>query len=162
VKRQIVAAVDYLHAVTSKYFLAALAQLRPVLLQALLNCPIVAQLLSAKALCIAAASLLLLRRAHVTLCERQRSPGQENNYKGQNESHGELLGSQDGNVFLCPGFRRPWAISASPRYAAIVRQLTLFESEPGSNRSHAAAERLSAEAPALARRISAVRRKGSN
>jgi hypothetical protein len=57
-----------LHAVASKYFLAALAQLRPVLLQALLNRPVVAQLLSAKALCIAAASSLLLRRAHVTLC----------------------------------------------------------------------------------------------
>lgn len=57
-----------LHAVASKYFLAALAQLSPVLLQALLNGPIVAQLLSAKSLCIAAASSLLLRRAHVPLC----------------------------------------------------------------------------------------------
>jgi hypothetical protein len=58
------------HAVARKYFLAALAQSGPVLLQALLNRSIIAQLLSAKALRIASAALLLLWRAHVTLCKR--------------------------------------------------------------------------------------------
>jgi hypothetical protein len=53
-----------------KYVLAALAQSGPVLLQAPLNCSIIAQLLSAKALRIASAGLLLLRRPHVTLCKR--------------------------------------------------------------------------------------------
>jgi hypothetical protein len=56
--------------VAGKHFLAALAQLGPVLQQALLNRSIIAQLLSAKALRIASAGLLLLRRAHVTLCKR--------------------------------------------------------------------------------------------
>ena len=42
----------------------------PVLLQALLNRSIIAQLLSAKALRISSAGLLLLWRAHVTLCKR--------------------------------------------------------------------------------------------
>jgi hypothetical protein len=56
--------------VAGKYFLAALAQSGPVLLQALLNRSIIAQLLSAKALRIASAGLLLLWRAHVTLCKR--------------------------------------------------------------------------------------------
>jgi hypothetical protein len=45
--------------VAGKYFLAALAQPGPVLLQALLNRSIVAQLLSAKAL-LSSAGLLLL------------------------------------------------------------------------------------------------------
>jgi uncharacterized protein (DUF2345 family) len=56
--------------VAGKYFLAALAQSGPVLLQALLNRSIIAQLLSAKALRISSAGLLLLWRAHVTLCKR--------------------------------------------------------------------------------------------
>jgi hypothetical protein len=56
--------------VAGKYFLAALAQLGPVLLKALLNRSIIAQLLSAKALRISSAGLLLLWRAHVTLCKR--------------------------------------------------------------------------------------------
>jgi hypothetical protein len=50
--------------VAGKYFLAALAQPGPVLLQALLNRSIIAQLLSAKALRISSAGLLLLWRAH--------------------------------------------------------------------------------------------------
>ncbi|MEH2539485.1 uncharacterized protein (DUF2345 family) [Bradyrhizobium sp. AZCC 1577] len=50
-----------------KYFLAALAQSGPVLLQALLNRSIIAQLLSGKALRISSTGLLLLWRAHVTL-----------------------------------------------------------------------------------------------
>jgi hypothetical protein len=58
------------HAVAGKYFLAALPQSGPVLLQALLDRSIIAQLLSAKALRIASAGLLLLWRAHVTLCKR--------------------------------------------------------------------------------------------
>jgi hypothetical protein len=56
--------------VAGKYFLAALAQSGPVLLQALLNSSIVTQLLSAEALRISSAGLLLLWRAHVTLCKR--------------------------------------------------------------------------------------------
>jgi len=56
--------------VTGKYFLAALAQFGPVLLQALSNRSIIAQLRSAKALRISSAGLLLLWRAHVTLCKR--------------------------------------------------------------------------------------------
>ena len=43
-----------------------------VLLQALLNRSIIAQLLSAKALRISSAGLLLLWRAHVTLCQGAR------------------------------------------------------------------------------------------
>ena len=58
------------HAVAGKYLLAVLAQLGPVLLQALLDRSIIAQLLSAKALRISSAGLLLLWRAHVTLCNR--------------------------------------------------------------------------------------------
>ena len=50
-----------------KYFLAALAQPRPILLQALLNGSIIAQLGSAKALRISSAGLLLLWHAHVAL-----------------------------------------------------------------------------------------------
>jgi hypothetical protein len=56
--------------VAGKYFLATLAQSGPVLLQALLNRSIIAQLLSAKSLRVSTAGLLLLWRAHVTLCER--------------------------------------------------------------------------------------------
>jgi hypothetical protein len=56
--------------VAGKYVLAALAEPSPVLLQALLNPSIIAQLLSAKALRISSAGLLLLWRAHVTLCKR--------------------------------------------------------------------------------------------
>jgi hypothetical protein len=60
-------ALSFSHAMAGKYFLAALAQSGPVLLQALLNRSIVAQLLSAKALRISCAGPLLLWRAHVTL-----------------------------------------------------------------------------------------------
>jgi len=56
-----------------KYFLAALAELGSILLQALLNRSIIAQLRSAKALRISCAGLLLLWRAHLTLCKRERS-----------------------------------------------------------------------------------------
>jgi hypothetical protein len=56
--------------VAGKYFLATLAQSGPVLLQALLNRSIIPQLLSAKSLRISSARLLLLWRAHVTLCKR--------------------------------------------------------------------------------------------
>jgi hypothetical protein len=66
------------HAVAGKHLLAALAQLGPVLLQALLNRSIIAQLLSAKALRISSTGLLLLRRAHVPLCKRWRSLSQQN------------------------------------------------------------------------------------
>jgi hypothetical protein len=45
--------------VAGKYFLAALAQFGPVLLQALLNRTVIAQLLSAKALSVSSAGLLL-------------------------------------------------------------------------------------------------------
>jgi hypothetical protein len=60
--------------VASEYFLAALTQLGPVLLQALLNRAIIYQLLSAKALSISSAGLLLFRRAHVTLCKDSGVP----------------------------------------------------------------------------------------
>ena len=56
-----------LHSVALEYFLATLAQLRAVLLQTLLNCIVVTQLLPAKSLCIARARLLLLRGAHMAL-----------------------------------------------------------------------------------------------
>jgi hypothetical protein len=67
--------------VAGKYLLAALAQPGPVLLQATLNRSIIAQLLSAKALRIAAAGLLLLWRAHVTLCKTYGSLSQHNEQK---------------------------------------------------------------------------------
>ncbi|MCA1453931.1 hypothetical protein I6F35_11975 [Bradyrhizobium sp. BRP22] len=50
-----------------KYFLATLAQPGSVLLQALLYCKVIVQLLSAKALRISPASLLLFWGAHVAL-----------------------------------------------------------------------------------------------
>ena len=53
-----------------KYFLAALAQPGPVLLQALLNRKVISQLLATEALRIASAGLLLLWRAHVPLRQR--------------------------------------------------------------------------------------------
>jgi len=55
--------------VAGEYLLAALAQSGPVLHQALLNRPVIAQLLPAKALRISSAGLLLLWRAHVPLCK---------------------------------------------------------------------------------------------
>jgi hypothetical protein len=61
------------HAMAGKYFLATLAKSGPVLLQALLNRSIIAQLLSAEALRISSAGLLLLWRAHVALRIGQRS-----------------------------------------------------------------------------------------
>jgi hypothetical protein len=70
--------------VAGKYVLAALAQPGPVLLQALLNRSIIAQLLSAKALRIASASLLLLWRAHVPLGKRWRSLSQQNDENQDN------------------------------------------------------------------------------
>ena len=56
-----------LHSAALEYFLATLAKLCAVLLQALLNRVVVAQLLPAKSLCVARARLLLLRGAHVAL-----------------------------------------------------------------------------------------------
>jgi hypothetical protein len=53
--------------VAGEYFLTALAQLGSVLLQALLNRSIIAQLRSAKALRISCAGLPLLWRAHLAL-----------------------------------------------------------------------------------------------
>jgi hypothetical protein len=70
--------------VAGKYLLAALAQPRPVLLQALLNRAIIAQLLSAKALRISSAGLLLLWRAHVTLCKGRRNLSQQNDENEDN------------------------------------------------------------------------------
>jgi hypothetical protein len=58
------------HNVAGKYFLTAFAQCGPVLLQALLDRSIIAQLLTAKALRISPAGLLFLWPAHVTLCKR--------------------------------------------------------------------------------------------
>jgi hypothetical protein len=56
-----------LHSVALKYLLTTPAQLRAVLLQTLLNRAVVAQLLSAKSLCVSRAGLLLLRGAHMAL-----------------------------------------------------------------------------------------------
>jgi hypothetical protein len=50
-----------------EYLLATVAQLRAILLQTLLNGAVVAQLFTAKTMCISRASLLLLRRAHMAL-----------------------------------------------------------------------------------------------
>ena len=66
-----------------KYFLATLAQSGPVLLQALLNRSIITQLLSAKSLRISSAGLLLLWRAHVTLCRRSGSFSQQKYKNGE-------------------------------------------------------------------------------
>jgi hypothetical protein len=53
--------------VALEYLLATLAQLRAILLQTLLNRAVVAQLFTAKTLCVSRARLLLLRRAHMAL-----------------------------------------------------------------------------------------------
>ena len=84
-----------------KYFLAALAQSGPVLLQALLNRSIIAQLLSAKALRISSAGLLLLWRAHVTLGKRLRSFSQQKYQNQDHEAHNDLL-MLTGNKTLLP------------------------------------------------------------
>jgi hypothetical protein len=76
--------------VTGKYFLAALAQPGPVLHQALLNCSIIAELLSAKSLGISSAGLLLLRGPHVTLGKRHRGFSQQKCYNKDNEAHNDL------------------------------------------------------------------------
>jgi hypothetical protein len=55
--------------------LAAFAQSGPVLLQALLNGPVIAQLLTTKALRIPRARLLFLRRAEMTLGQGNRASG---------------------------------------------------------------------------------------
>ena len=52
--------------VALEYLLTGRTQSLPVLLQALLDCPIVAQLFSAKARSVARARLLLLRSPHVS------------------------------------------------------------------------------------------------
>jgi hypothetical protein len=57
----------WLHSVAREYLLATLAQLRAILLQTLLNRAVVAQLLTAKALGVSRARLLLLRGAHMAL-----------------------------------------------------------------------------------------------
>jgi len=56
-----------LHSVALEYLLATLAQLRAIFLQTLLNRVVVAQLLTAKTLCVSRARLLLLRGAHMAL-----------------------------------------------------------------------------------------------
>ncbi|MBR1266492.1 hypothetical protein JQ629_03120 [Bradyrhizobium sp. AUGA SZCCT0222] len=66
------------HAAAGKDLLAARAQLGPVLLQALLNRSIIAQLRPAKALRIPCAGLLFLWRTLLTLRKRQRSLRQQN------------------------------------------------------------------------------------
>jgi hypothetical protein len=63
---------DGSHAVALEDLLTGLAQLRPVLLQTLLNSEIIVQLLPAKALRIARAGLLLFRGTHMALCEGER------------------------------------------------------------------------------------------
>jgi len=63
------------HAVALKHPATLRTELRPVLLQALLNGVIVAQLLPAKSLSVPRACLLLLRRS--SLCNRQRTPRQQ-------------------------------------------------------------------------------------
>jgi hypothetical protein len=56
-----------LHSVALEYLLATLAQLRAIFLQTLLNRVVVAQLLTAKTVCVSRARLLLLRGAHMAL-----------------------------------------------------------------------------------------------
>jgi hypothetical protein len=56
-----------LHSMALKYLLTTPAQPRAVLLQTLLNRAVVAQLLSAKSLCVSRTGLLLLRGAHMAL-----------------------------------------------------------------------------------------------
>jgi hypothetical protein len=89
--------------VTGKYFLAALAQSGPVLHQALLNCPIVAELLSAKSLGISSAGLLLLRGPHVTLGKRHRGFSQQKCYNKDNKAHNDLPISKNKTCFPFPG-----------------------------------------------------------
>jgi hypothetical protein len=61
------AATVWLHSVALEYLLATLAQLRAILLQTLLNRAVATQLLTAKALGVSRARLLLLRGAHMAL-----------------------------------------------------------------------------------------------
>jgi hypothetical protein len=84
------------HTVTGKDSLAALAQPGPVLLETLLNCHVVAQLVTTKPLCIPFARRLLLRRSHVALAQR-------GSYFHQNDDGGKDELSHRGNSELCRG-----------------------------------------------------------
>jgi hypothetical protein len=88
---------------TGKYFLAALAQSGPVLHQALLNCSIIAELLSAKSLGISSAGLLLLWGSHVTLGKGHRGFSQQECYNKDNEAHHDLPISTKKTCFSSPG-----------------------------------------------------------
>jgi hypothetical protein len=66
-----------LHPVALKNSLAAFAQSVPVLLQALLNGAVIAQLLATKTLRIPRTGLLLLRRAEMALGHGKRASGQQ-------------------------------------------------------------------------------------
>jgi hypothetical protein len=63
---------------------ATVAQPARMLLQALLNGPVIAQLLAAKALRVPRARLLLLRRAEMALGKRKRGSSQQD-YSGEND-----------------------------------------------------------------------------
>jgi hypothetical protein len=65
--RPVIAATFLLHSVALEYLLATLAQLHTILLQTMLNRAVVAQLLTAKTLCVSRARLLLLRGSHMAL-----------------------------------------------------------------------------------------------
>jgi hypothetical protein len=82
------------HTVAGEDSSAALAQTGPILLEALLNCHVVAQLLTTKPLCIPFARRLLLRRSHVALAQR-------GSYSHQNDDGGKDEMSHRGNSELC-------------------------------------------------------------
>jgi hypothetical protein len=70
--------------VALKNSLAAFAQPAPLLLQALLNGPVIAQLVPTKPLRVPLASLLLLWRPHMALRKRKRATSEQDD-SGEND-----------------------------------------------------------------------------
>jgi hypothetical protein len=82
--------------VALKDFLTSWAELRPILLKALLHRRVIAQLLSAKTRGVAGAGLLLLRRTHMAaLGETCRGAGKNQRHYKKHISHSEILCSGD-------------------------------------------------------------------
>ena len=105
------------HTVTGKDSLAALAQPGPVLLETLLNCHVVAQLVTTKPLCVPFARRLLLRRSHVALAQGG-SHSRQNDGRGKDELSHQGTPSYVGQT-LCPGCKFPWSAASAALYSGV-------------------------------------------
>lgn len=132
------------HTVAGEDSLAAIAQPGPVLLETLLNCHIVAQLVTTKPLCIPFARRLLLRRSHVALAQG-RSHSRQNDSRGKDElSHQGTL-SYVGQT-LCYGCKFPWSAASAALYSGMQAFFVVVKS-PRASASGCALLRDRATAP---------------